>query len=393
MFSSANALQTSLDTRNSTSPVRSLDFSSQSVLPVSQSVNQSGNLVPVQSWADKVRGTTANVNSTSAPSKTIDLKGQECHNPIPGLRRLSGNLEDCVVQDVNDDGDDEGWETVHRGRKMHGNHSKKANKTSEKLSNGKRETKSNDLRTQRVIVNGTCSNGDIGNHIDDKEVCTETHSNPGEASEKLLEIDDDKEMPALFLDGEDEQDTLSDIEHDKALSAAMEEEESLSRQIEEWHNQTIASVIEHEESLTKEIAEEEELVTAINGESQTSDIEQEEDIVNINDVENPLNGGVTTNGDSVSCYGDYSRGAISKKFNPCSSVENTGTMFCKTLLVDPKIAQRTVTVCLGILKNTIKLCPRLVQCTYSHRGSQFGTGLEGWKWYDGVPNQKSTINL
>ena len=304
LFSSANALQTSLD-RNSTSPVRSLDFNSQSVPPLSQSLNQSGNLVPVQSWADKVRGTTASVNCNSAPSKTIDLKGQEHYNAIPGLRRLSGNLDDCLVQDVNDDGDDEGWETVHRGRKIHGNHAKKANKNSEKLSNGKRETKPNDLITQRV-TNGTCSNGDVGNHVDNKKVCTEPylHVGTGEAPEKLLEIANENDTPAIFLDGDDEQDTLSDIEHDKALSAAMEEEESLSRQIEEWHNQTIASVIEHEERLTKEIAEEEELVTAINGESQsqTSDIDQEEDIENINDVENSLNGSVTTNGDGVSCY-------------------------------------------------------------------------------------------
>lgn len=303
LFSSANALQTSLD-RNSTSPVRTLDFSSQSVPPLSQSLNQSGNLVPMQSWADKVRGTTASVPSTAAPSKTIDLKGQEHQNASPGSRHLSGNLEDCVVQDVNDDGDDEGWETVHRGRKMYGNHTKKANKTSEKLSNGKRETKSNNLRTQRVM-NGacTCSNGDVGNHIDVKEVCKEPYLNASEASEKLSEIANDKETLAVFLDGDDEQDTLSDIEHDKALSAAMEEEESLSRQIEEWHNQTIASVIEHEERLTKEIAEEEELVTAINGESesQTSDIEQEEDVENINDEDNSLNCSVTTNGDSVSC--------------------------------------------------------------------------------------------
>lgn len=299
LFSSANTLQTSLD-RNSTSPVRNLDFSSQSVTPLSQSLNQSGNLVPVQSWADKVRGTTASVNSPSAPSKTID---QEHQNASPGLRRLSGNLEDCLVQDVNDDGDDEGWETVHHGRKTHGNHAKKANKTSEKLANGKRETKSNDLRTPRVM-NGTCSNGHVGNHVDDKKVCTELYLNTGESSEKLLEIDNDSNTPALFLNGYDEQDTLSDIEHDKALSAAMEEEESLSRQIEEWHNQTIASVIEHEEHLTKEIAEEEELVTAINGESesQTSDIEQQEDIENINVVDNSLNCSVTTNGDSVSCY-------------------------------------------------------------------------------------------
>ena len=280
--------------------MRNLDFSSQSVTSLSQSLNQSGNLVPVQSWADKVRGTTASVNSPSAPSKTID---QEHHNASPGLRRLSGNLEDCLVQDVNDDGDDEGWETVHHGRKMHGNHAKKANKTSEKFPNGKRETKSKDLRTQRVI-NGTRSNGHVGNHVDDKKVCTEPYLNTGESSEKFLEIDNDNDSPALFLNGYDEQDTLSDIEHDKALSAAMEEEESLSRQIEEWHNQTIASVIEHEEHLTKEIAEEEELVTAINGESesQTSDIEQEEDIENINEVDNSLNPSVTTNKDSVSCY-------------------------------------------------------------------------------------------
>lgn len=67
------------------------------------------------------------------------------------------------------------------------------------------------------------------------------------------------------------------------FTAAMEEEESLSRQIEECRNQTIASVIEHEESLTKEIAAEEELVTQIHGESGTevSNMEQDDaEIVN-----------------------------------------------------------------------------------------------------------------
>ena len=305
LFSSANVLQTSLD-RNSTSPVRTLDFNSQPVPPLSQSLNQSDNLAPKQSWADKVRGTTPSVNTTGATSKTTDVKEREHQNVIPGVKRLSGNLEDCIVQDVNDDGEEEGWETVHRGRKMHSSHTKKGNKSGcEKPSNGKTETKSNNnLRTGKVM-NGPCSNGDVSNgHCYKEVVFSEPDSNAGETSEKLVEISNDSETPAVFLDDEEEQDTLSDIEHEKALSAAMEEEESLSRQIEEWHNQAIASVIEHEESLTKEIAEQEELVTAINGENEshvTSDIEQEEDAENINgDDENSLNCSGATNGDSVS---------------------------------------------------------------------------------------------
>lgn len=258
----------------------------------------------MQSWADKVRGTTPSVSTAGATSKITDVKEREHQNASPGLKRSSGNVEDCIVQDVNDDGDEEGWETVHRGRKTHSSHTKKGTKIGDKKpSNGKNETKSNNSRTLKVM-NGPCSNGDVGNHHGDKEVCSEPKSNAGEASETLMEVSNDKETPAVSFDGEEEEDTLSDIEHEKALSAAMEEEESLSRQIEEWHNQAIASVIEHEESLTKEIAEQEELVTVINGESEgnVSDIGQEEDMENIDGEEdNSLNCSGATNGESVSC--------------------------------------------------------------------------------------------
>ncbi|XP_078369284.1 S phase cyclin A-associated protein in the endoplasmic reticulum-like isoform X2 [Oculina patagonica] len=305
LFSSANVLQTSLD-RNSTSPVRTLDFSPQPVPPLSQPLNhQSGNVAPMQSWADKVRGTTPSGTTAGATSKNTDLKEREHQNANPGLKHSSGNLEDCVVQDVNDDGDDEGWETVHRGRKSHSSHTKKGTKIGgEKPSNGKTESKTNNLRTQKTS-NGLCNkgDGDVGNHHGDTEVCTEPKSNVGEASEKSMDVSNDKETPAISLDDEEEQDTLSDIEHEKALSAAMEEEESLSRQIEEWHDQAIASVIEHEKSLTKEIAEQEELVTAINGESEgnVSDIGQEEDMENMDGEEdNSLNCSGATNGESNS---------------------------------------------------------------------------------------------
>lgn len=303
LFSSANPLQSSLE-RSSTSPVRTLDFSSQSVPKVNQSFNQSGSSVPLQSWADKVRGTPSSASATAAVKQT-DTREVGNQNSTPGLRRSSKNLEDCVVEDANDD--EEGWETVHRGRKMHSNHAKKGNKSSyhnEKTFNGKTETKSNNLGKEKV-TNGTFSNGnvDYNNHSGGKNVCNEQNSNSVEATEKLTELSDGKESPPVFLDNEEEQESLSDIEHEKALSAAMEEEESLSRQIEEFHNQTIASVIEHEESLTKEIAEEKELVTQINGESdsQAADIEQEEDVETVNgDEGDSLNCSSATNGDSVS---------------------------------------------------------------------------------------------
>lgn len=247
----------------------------------------------MQSWADKVRGTTPSV------STSVEMKETEHKNASSGIKHSSGNIEDCIVQDMNGDGDEEGWETVHRGRKTHGSYTKKGTKRAcEKPSNGKTKAIStNNLRTGKVMNGLSCNDG-FGNHHSVKEVCSEPNLNVGGAAEKTMETLNDKESSTDFLDDDEEQDTLSDIEHEKALSAAMEEEESLSRQIEEWHNQTIASVIEHEESLTKEIAEQEELVTAINGESEghVSDIEQEEDTEH-----NSLNYcSGATNGDSVS---------------------------------------------------------------------------------------------
>ena len=309
LFSSATVLQSSLE-RSSTSPVCSLDFNSQAAPQSSQSLNQSPNPVPLQSWADKVRGTTSSGHSVTAVTKTTDVADSQSRSTNSGSRFSSGKVDDCVVQDVNDGGDEEeGWETVHRGRKMHGNHSRKGNKSAfEQTSNGRTGTKLNHSRIEKTM-NGTSSNGHAADSqsvsklkdvCNDSTPCTES---PIKASENSVEVSHDEESETPLDDnGYEEQASLSDIEHEKALSAATEEEESLSRQIEECQNQMIASVIELEESLTKEIAEEKELVTAINGESESpvSDIEQKEETENINDAgDNSLNCSGTSNGDSV----------------------------------------------------------------------------------------------
>ena len=256
----------------------------------------------MQSWADKVRGTSS---SASNAVKTTDITDRQNHNANSGTRHLSGNGNDCIVQDVNDDGDDEGWETVQRGRKMHGNHTRKVNKTaSEKVSNVKTGTMLNDhLKTTKTMNGESSCNGHVNHQgVDHGKDVNEPSLSPKRAGTPK-EISNDKELEALA--DEEEQASLSDIEHEKALSAATEQEESLSRQIEEWQNQMIASVIEHEESLTKEIAAEEELVTQINGESESpmSDVEQKEDVENIHeDGDHSLNCSATTNGDSVSAF-------------------------------------------------------------------------------------------
>ena len=159
----------------------------------------------------------------------------------------------------------------------------------------------NHLETTKVM-NGMTSNGALdnqGSHTE-KDANDKAYSTSVKA-ENLAENFKDKVIDTSPDD--EEQASLSDIEHEKALSAATEQEESLSRQIEECQNQIITSVIEHEESLTKEIAEEEELVTQINGEneSQVIDIDEKEDLDNGSDVyDHSLNCSGTTNGDSVS---------------------------------------------------------------------------------------------
>lgn len=296
LFSSASVLQQPSLDRSSTSPVRSLDFNPQSAVSMEPSVNQSSTPAPLLSWADKVRGTTSVGSSVAAVTiSTVSISGP-ISNAISDAKN-SNSPEIAGNRDANGMDDEEGWETVHRGRKMHGNNSRKGNKVSHANELSGREQVTLNHSSPEKSANVEKCNGDVSESPVVKDFGSEkTSTSPNAVDESSLEnLDRDAVDNSL-----EEQASLSDIEHEKALSAATEQEESLSRQIEEYQDQMIASVIEHEEILTKEIAEEKELVTAINGESESpiSDIERKEE--SENGENDSLNCSGTTNGDGVS---------------------------------------------------------------------------------------------
>lgn len=223
---------------------------------------------------------------------TVSISGP-ISNAISDAKN-SNSPENAGNYDANDIDDEEGWETVHRGRKVHGSNSRKGNKVSHANESSGREHMTSTHSSPEKSANVAKCNGDVSDSHVVKDFETEKMSTSPKAVEEssLENLERDTVDNSL-----EEQASLSDIEHEKALSAATEQEESLSRQIEECQDQMIASVIEHEEILTKEIAEEKELVTAINGESESpiSDMDRKEESEN-----DSLNCSGTTNGDSVS---------------------------------------------------------------------------------------------
>ncbi|KAK2554509.1 S phase cyclin A-associated protein in the endoplasmic reticulum [Acropora cervicornis] len=293
LFSSASVLQQPSLDRSSTSPVRSLDFNPQSAISTEPSVNQSGAPAPLLSWADKVRGTTSVGSSVAAVAISTVSISRPISNAISDAKN-SNSPENAGNCDANGMDDEEGWETVHRGRKVHSNNSRKGNKVSHANELSGREQVALNHSSPEKSANVEKCNGDVSESPVVKDFGSEkTSTSPNAVDESSLEnLDRDAVDNSL-----EEQASLSDIEHEKALSAATEQEESLSRQIEEYQDQMIASVIEHEEILTKEIAEEKELVTAINGESESpiSDIERKEE--SENGENDSLNCSATTNGD------------------------------------------------------------------------------------------------
>lgn len=75
--------------------------------------------------------------------------------------------------------------------------------------------------------------------------------------------------------------TASDVEHQKALSAAIEQEADLSKEYEKEREIFLASAIEHKEKLAKEIADQEAYVNAMKKEEE--DDEEMAELVNEND--------------------------------------------------------------------------------------------------------------
>lgn len=73
--------------------------------------------------------------------------------------------------------------------------------------------------------------------------------------------------------------TASDVEHQKALSAAIEQEADLSKEYEKEKEMFLASAIEHEEKLAKEIADQEAYVNAMKEDVEVDEDDDEEEEV------------------------------------------------------------------------------------------------------------------
>ena len=260
--SPASAFQPAAE-RSSSSPIRSLSFSPQGAAQTTANSVESGHK-PTQSWADKVKGTPPSKPSVSKPLAHI-ANGKKC-NQDSSNNRLEQNAKlDQIENFDSGDSDNEGWKTVHHGKKpLESAGQKKAVLQREQA---KEQARSRVSRTEK------CNNR-VDRAAKHKKDSGPSAASPcTTASTEVLKRSDSEEV-ATPLDYNDlEQDDILDSEHEKAISAAMEQVESLNKELEEWQEKTIKSAIEHEASLTEEIATEEAFVTALNGAGDTPVLE------------------------------------------------------------------------------------------------------------------------
>ncbi|XP_048584169.1 S phase cyclin A-associated protein in the endoplasmic reticulum isoform X2 [Nematostella vectensis] len=304
--------------RNTDSPVRSLDFtahnSASAVVPHPSAPQQSP--LTGLSWADKVKGTPSPVASACkiVPSNTTAFTHR--------TKQEGGAAEISENNGLENGSDNEGWETVRHGKKNNEHGGKKDSKgrphsaTSRDSAqitpsqNGKLNhfTGSPSVRTSSERPGTISINENIKSVISKSEnsqgvickneICMRGDSKNGESKRNDLTVaavsehnrtmngltresrgsltSDEEEELAVPLDYSDiEQDVDYDEEHEKAISDAIQAEETLSREMEEWHEQALASAIAHEKSLNQEIEKEEAFVTALNGHGLTPTSEME----------------------------------------------------------------------------------------------------------------------
>ena len=222
------------------------------------------------SWADRVKGTqpTAAKNLVVPSSTTAFTKSQELH---------SNGVPPAIEENQDDGTDEEGWETVRHGKKHtpqtnHGNHNtrrggqqRNSNSPEKKVEHGK--------ENEKGLVNGH-GNENMNGKVDGKDYTT-VSINAVPTPRKISLTSEESELATPLDDSDLEQEQALDLEHQKAISDALEEEENLTKEIEEWQEQALASAIEHEQSLAREIAKEEAFVTALNGEGETPTSELE----------------------------------------------------------------------------------------------------------------------
>lgn len=274
------------------SPVRSLDFTQTTVATIAPkpTVPTQSNVVIQNgpSWADRVKGTSS--TNRIVPSRTTAFTMNQTTRTT------------CLGHETGDVTDEEGWETVRHGKKhLQSNHiDVKGNRTKQEKpslnknqitdrktqgtqngdkihQNGHGDARTNQNQVNVTSIETTQTNGVVNETLNGHiHYEYNTNNDPMPKSHKISltsEEDDDQDVPLDDSDAEKEMEL--EAEHEKAMSDAIEEEETLSKEIEQWQEQALASAIEHEQSLNREIETEEAFVTALNGETETPTSELE----------------------------------------------------------------------------------------------------------------------
>ncbi|XP_033634291.1 S phase cyclin A-associated protein in the endoplasmic reticulum-like [Asterias rubens] len=297
--------------RDTPSPVsRSLNFSGQDNTKVRQSPVPLTETIAIASWADRVKGRTAKPIARFPADKKPDNK-----QVIKEVYKE--NIKADVKQEINGqvstaDDDGEGWETVQRskpgrsrpssfkGRSHHSSTSSSHSVRSQSGTNPASDTVKAPIKTtssnqgaprsrtdsekentpvDNVNISREKSNVNQGVKVERSEVVkvesqekvTKTTTENQLPKEKLNIQDLDPAIVAICIGKEeillpsgDEEDHNKNLEKedlatklDEDVAAAIDEEESLTFEIQKCQDEALASAIAEEEKLTKEIEEEE----------------------------------------------------------------------------------------------------------------------------------------
>lgn len=251
----------------------------------------------VISWADRVKG------KTSVPTQ-VQINGKVSHEDQSNKSGLSNDKNGFIAigdENLKTEDDSEGWETVCYSKK-----NRSPEKCESLVGNGKvsdYESKNGSCVEpgKRVVtgIDGTVvddkENIPLGGSVDDIELEElmsmeqKECSDEGDTVKPVGIIMDDEDQKGVLspLNGDSDVDTdvedsltASDVEQQKAISAAIEQEADLSMEYEKERELFFASAIEHEEKLAREIADQEAFVNAITKEeeeeSELQDLEHED---------------------------------------------------------------------------------------------------------------------
>ena len=202
-----------------------------------------------------------------SPKSTVNRTTQTSMNGTPPQAATSPSTpsvvsvaslpkDKVILEDVGEDSDGGGWETVHRGKKTHYEPSRKRpvkrapqRSLEENAAPVEQRFSSNLCSVDSSIVrNGPCHKGTVVQNGLEEVKTGKKDSLPSRVANVRPDVDDDVlAVPLDYNDIEQDCASASDVERDKAISAFIEQEESVSKQIEEWHEQAMAAAIAHEE--------------------------------------------------------------------------------------------------------------------------------------------------